>query len=119
MARAAYLMDRFMRFFGLQGKAFIPLITGFGCTVPAVLSARTLESKSDRMTTVMIAPLISCSARFPVYVLFISAFFPKSQGMVLFLVYMMGIALAVLMAKLFKSTLFKGEPAPFVLELPP
>lgn len=119
MARAAYLMDRFMRFFGLQGKAFIPLITGFGCTVPAVLSARTLESTSDRMTTVMIAPLISCSARFPVYVLFISAFFPKSQGTVLFLVYMMGIALAVLMAKLFKSTLFKGEPAPFVLELPP
>lgn len=119
MARAAYLMDRFMRFFGLQGKAFIPLITGFGCTVPAVLSTRTLESPSDRLTTVLIAPLISCSARFPIYVLFISAFFPAHQGTVLFLVYLMGIALAVLMAKLFKSTLFKGSPAPFVLELPP
>lgn len=119
MARAAYLMDRFMRFFGLQGKAFIPLITGFGCSVPAVLATRTLESKSDRMTTLMVAPLISCSARLPIYVLFISAFFPNSRGTVLFGIYLLGIVLAVLMAKLFKSTIFKGKSAPFVLELPP
>lgn len=119
MARAAYLMDRFMRFFGLQGKAFIPLLTGFGCTVPAILSARTLESKTDRMTTIMVTPLISCSARLPIYVLFISAFFPNNKGSVLFGLYLLGIALAVLMAKLFKSTMFKGASAPFVLELPP
>lgn len=119
MSRAAYLMDRFMRFFGLQGKAFIPIITGFGCTVPAVLSARTLESPSDRMTTIMILPLISCSARLPIYVLFISAFFPHNKGVVLFGVYLGGIVLAVLMAKLFKVAVFKGKEAPFVLELPP
>ena len=119
MARAAYLMDRFMRFFGLQGKAFIPLITGFGCTVPAVMSTRTLESKADRFTTILITPLISCSARLPVYVLFISAFFPDNRGSVLFLVYIMGIVLAVLMAKLFRVFFFKDGAAPFVLELPP
>ena len=119
MARAAYLMDRFMRFFGLQGKAFIPLITGFGCSVPAVMSTRTLESKSDRFTTILITPLISCSARLPVYVLFISAFFPDSRGSVLFLVYIMGIVLAVLMAKVFRVFFFKDGAAPFVLELPP
>ncbi len=119
MARVAYLIDRFMRFFGLQGKAFIPLITGFGCTVPAVMSTRTLESKSDRFTTIMIAPLISCSARLPIYILFISAFFPNYKGSMLFLVYMLGIILAVSMAKLFKSAFFRSEAAPFVLELPP
>jgi ferrous iron transport protein B len=119
MARAAYLMDRFMRYFGLQGKAFIPLITGFGCTVPAVMSTRTLESKSDRFTTILITPLISCSARLPVYVLFISAFFPDNRGSILFFVYIMGIVLAVLMAKLFRIFFFKDGAAPFVLELPP
>ena len=119
MSRAAYLMDRFMRFFGLQGKAFIPIITGFGCTVPAVLAARTLEKKADRMTTILITPLISCSARLPIYVLFISAFFPRNRGLILFLIYIMGILLAVIMAKIFKKFLFKGKSAPFVLELPP
>lgn len=120
MARAAYLMDRFMRFFGLQGKAFIPLITGFGCSVPAILATRTLENKSDRMTTIMVAPLISCSARLPVYLLFVSALFPAAQqGIVLFSIYILGIVLAVVMAKIFKSTIFKGENTPFVLELPP
>ncbi len=119
MARAAYLLDRFMRFFGLQGKAFIPLITGFGCSVPAVMSTRTLESKADRFTTIMIAPLISCSARLPVYILFITAFFPNNKGSMLFIVYLLGIILAVSMAKLFRSTFFKSEVTPFVLELPP
>ncbi len=119
MSRAAYLMDRFMRFFGLQGKAFIPLITGFGCTVPAVLSARTLESRGDRMTTIMVTPLISCSARLPIYVLFITAFFPEQQGTALFLIYIMGILLAVVMAKVFRKFLFSSPAAPFVLELPP
>ena len=120
MSRAAYLMDRFMCFFGLQGKAFIPLITGFGCSVPAILATRTLENKADRMTTIMIAPLISCSARLPIYLLFVSALFPAAQqGVVLFSIYILGIILAVIMAKIFKSTLFKAGNTTFVLELPP
>ena len=120
MSRAAYLMDRFMRFFGLQGKAFIPLITEFGCSVPAILATRTLENKADRMTTIMVAPLISCSARLPVYLLFVSALFPVAQqGRVLFSIYILGIILAVIMAKIFKSTIFKGDNTTFVLELPP
>lgn len=120
MSRAAYLMDRFMRFFGLQGKAFIPLITGFGCSVPAILATRTLENKADRITTIMVAPLISCSAKLPVYLLFVSALFPVSQqGVALFSIYILGIILAVITAKIYKYTLFKEDNNAFVLELPP
>lgn len=119
MARAAYIMDRFMRSIGLQGKAFIPLLMGFGCTVPAIMATRTLEDRKDRMITMLVAPLMSCSARIPVYVLFISVFFSEKRGLVLFSIYFLGIVLAIIMAKFFKKFLFPGEPTPFVMELPP
>ncbi|SMB96568.1 ferrous iron transport protein B [Desulfonispora thiosulfatigenes DSM 11270] len=119
MARAAYIMDRFMRALGLPGKAFIPLLMGFGCSVPAILATRTLESKNDRLTTILVAPLMSCGARLPVYALFVSAFFTKNQGLVMFSIYFVGIVLAIVMAKLFKTFLFPGETTPFVMELPP
>ncbi|MFW5768940.1 MAG: Fe(2+) transporter permease subunit FeoB [Spirochaetota bacterium] len=119
MARAAFVMDRFMRFLGLPGKAFVPMIVGFGCTVPAVMSSRTLESKRDRYLTVFITPLMSCGARLPVYALFAAAFFPRSGGVIVFSVYFAGIILAVLSGLLLKRTLFRGEISPFVMELPP
>lgn len=119
MARAAYVMDRFMRMLGLQGKSFIPLLMGFGCSVPAVMATRTLEDKNDRMTTLLIAPLMSCSARLPVYVLFVSAFFSNNQSLILFSIYILGIVLAIIMGKLFKIFLFPGETTPFIMELPP
>ncbi len=119
MARAAYIMDRFMRSIGLQGKAFIPLLMGFGCSVPAVMATRTLEDKKDRMITMLVTPLMSCSARLPVYILFISVFFAEKRGLVLFSIYLLGIVLAIIMAKIFKKFLFPGEPTPFVMELPP
>lgn len=119
MARAAYVMDKFMRLFGLQGKAFIPMLMGFGCTVPAVMATRTLEDKNDRMVTILITPLMSCGAKIPIYALFVSAFFTQHQGLVLFSIYALGIVLAVLMGKLFKKYLFPSELTPFVMELPP
>jgi ferrous iron transport protein B len=119
MARAAFVMDRFMRFLGLPGKAFVPMIVGFGCTVPAVMSSRTLESKRDRYLTVFITPLMSCGARLPVYALFAAAFFPRTGGVIVFSVYFAGIILAVLSGLLLKRTLFRGEISPFVMELPP
>ncbi|MDA8162957.1 MAG: ferrous iron transport protein B [Desulfobacteraceae bacterium] len=119
MARAAFLMDRVMHTLGLHGKSFIPLLMGFGCNVPAVMATRTLETRRDRLLTILINPLMSCSARLPVYVLLAGAFFPGSEGNVIFAVYVIGIVLAVLMGQFFKRTLFRGEAAPFVLELPP
>ena len=119
MARAAYVMDRFMNSLGLHGKAFIPLLVGFGCNVPAIMATRTLENKRDRMVTILIAPLMSCGARLPVYVLFVGAFFSANQGLVLFSLYILGIVLAVIMGKIFKTFLFPGEASPFVMELPP
>lgn len=119
MARAAYIMDRFMRCLGLQGKSFIPLLMGFGCSVPAVMATRTLESKKDRMVTILIAPLMSCGARLPVYALFVGAFFAEKQSLVLFSIYILGIVLAITMGKVFKTFLFPGEITPFVMELPP
>lgn len=119
MARAAFVMDRFMRLLGLPGKAFVPMIVGFGCTVPAVMSSRTLESKKDRYMTVFITPLMSCGARLPVYALFAAAFFPRSGGVIVFSLYFVGIFLAVLSGLLLKKTIFRGEVSAFVMELPP
>ncbi|SUE34895.1 Ferrous iron transport protein B [Rikenella microfusus] len=119
MARTAFLMDRFMHRIGLHGKSFIPLLMGFGCNVPAIMATRTLESRKDRILTMLIMPFMSCSARLPVYVLLISAFFPDGQGLVLMSVYVIGILVAVLSSLALKRILFHKEEAPFVMELPP
>ena len=119
MARAAFIMDRLMHKIGLYGKSFIPLLIGFGCNVPAIMATRTLESKRDRIITMLITPFMSCSARLPVYILLVAAFFPKNQGLVLMSIYFIGIVVAVLTALLMKKTLFKNSSVPFVMELPP
>ena len=119
MARAAFVMDRFMRWIGLPGKAFVPLLVGFGCTVPAIMATRTLENRRDRILTVFITPFMSCGARFPVYALFAAAFFARRANAVVFSLYVVGIVLAILTGLLLKGTLFRGEPTPFVMELPP
>ena len=119
MSRAAFIMDKLMHKIGLHGKSFIPLIMGFGCNVPAIMATRTLENKNDRLLTILINPFISCSARLPVYILFISAFFPNNEISILFFIYSFGIFLASIIAIFFKKTLFKTEEAPFVMELPP
>jgi ferrous iron transport protein B len=106
LARVSFIMDRLMHKIGLHGKSFIPLLMGFGCNVPAIMATRTLENRKDRLLTMLITPMMSCSARLPVYVLLISAFFPKNQGLVLFSIYLIGIVIAVLVALLFKNTLF-------------
>lgn len=120
MARAAFIMDRIMHSIGLHGKSFIPMLIGFGCSVPAIMATRTIENRRDRLTTMLVTPLMSCGARLPIYMLIIPAFFPKTwQAPMLGLIYMIGIALAVLSAKFLRSTLLKGESVPFVMELPP
>jgi ferrous iron transport protein B len=119
MARAAFIMDKIMHKIGLHGKSFIPLIMGFGCNVPAIMATRTLQSRNERLLTMLINPFMSCSARLPVYILIISAFFPGNEVSVLFLVYSIGIAFAVLFALLFRKTIFREEEPPFVMELPP
>ena len=119
MARAAFIMDKLMHKIGLHGKSFIPLIMGFGCNVPAIMATRTLENRNDRLLTMLINPFMSCSARLPVYILIIGAFFRGNEVSVLFLVYAIGIFFAIFFAVLFKKTIFKSEEAPFVMELPP
>lgn len=119
MARAVFIMDKLMHKIGLHGKSFIPLLMGFGCTVPAIMATRTLENRNDRMITMLINPFMSCSARLPVYVLLISAFFPGNSGTMLFLIYTFGVVMAIGMALILKKTLFKAEQVPFVMELPP
>lgn len=120
MARAAFIMDRLMRSFGLHGKSFIPLLLGFGCTVPAIMGARILDNPRDRMATILVAPFMSCGARLPVYTLLIGTFFaPEWSGTILFGIYMLGILLAIICAKLFRHTFFKGDTEPFVMEMPP
>lgn len=119
MARAAFIMDKLMHKIGLHGKSFIPMIMGFGCNVPAVMATRTIESRSSRMITMLIIPFMSCSARLPVYILFVSAFFPSRASIVLLGLYAFGILIAALTARLFRKTLFKEEETPFVMELPP
>lgn len=119
MARAAYVMDGIMRAVGLHGKTFISMIIGFGCNVPGVMATRTLENKKDRMIAILINPFMSCGARLPIYLVFIAAFFPNNGGLALFLIYSLGIAIALLMGKIFSKTLFKGDSAHFIMELPP
>ncbi len=119
MARAAFIMDKLMHKIGLHGRSFIPMIMGFGCNVPAILSTRTIENRNDRILTMLINPFMSCSARLPVYILFIGAFFPKHSGSMLFLIYATGIFTAIILAIVFKKTLFRAKGIPFVMELPP
>ena len=119
MSRAAFIMDRLLRRFGLSGKAFIPMLMGFGCTVPAIMGARTMENEKDRRMTILLLPFMSCSAKLPIYGLLSSAFFGPWAGLVVFALYCVGMAMGILSGLLFKHTLFAGEPAPFVLELPP
>ncbi len=120
MARAAFLTDRVMHLLGLHGKAFIPMLMGFGCNAPAIMATRTLESERDRILSILINPLMSCSARLPVYVLVTGAFFPPEHaGTVIFSLYFLGLVLAIAMGRLFSKTILPGEAAPFVMELPP
>jgi len=119
MARAAFVMDRLFRKLGLSGKSFIPMIIGFGCNVPAIMATRTMENEKDRRLTIMLTPFMSCSARLVIYTVFVGAFFADNQGLVIFSLYLLGIIVAVLSGILLKNTVFKGEAAPFVMELPP
>ncbi|MDG5798745.1 ferrous iron transport protein B [Marinilabiliaceae bacterium ANBcel2] len=119
MARAAFIMDKVMNKIGLHGKSFIPLIMGFGCNVPAIMATRTIEDRNSRLLTMLINPFMSCSARLPVYILFIAAFFPEYPGTMLFILYATGIALAVLVAKIFNKFVLIKKNVPFVMELPP
>ena len=119
MARAAFIMDKIMHRFGLHGRSFIPMVMGFGCNVPAIMATRTLRSPGDRLLTMLIIPFMSCSARLPVYVLFITAFFPQHPALVLSSIYFAGILIAFLTAQLLNKTIFRNKETPFVLELPP
>ncbi len=120
MARAAFIMDRIMHRIGLHGKSFIPMVIGFGCNVPAIMATRTLDNPKDRLITILITPLMSCGARLPVYILLTGAFFsPAVSGHIIFSLYLIGILMAVIMAKVFRRFLFQGELTPFVMELPP
>jgi ferrous iron transport protein B len=118
MARAAFVMDRFLRLVGLPGKSFVPLIVGFGCNVPAIMATRTLEHRRDRMMTIAMNPFMSCGARLPVYALFAAAFFPVGGQNIVFGLYLIGIGVAILTGLILKNTLLKGEASPFILELP-
>ena len=120
MARAAFVMDGVMRRFGLQGRSFVPLVLGFGCTVPAIMATRCIESERDRKTTIMVLPLMSCGARLPIYALIVPAFFAaKYQAFVMWLIYLIGVVIALVAARLMKSTLFRGEGEIYLMELPP
>lgn len=119
MARAAFIMDKIMHKMGLHGKSFIPLIMGFGCNVPAIMTSRIIESRKARLVTMLVNPLMSCSARLPIYLVLIGAFFPGKASLILLSIYAIGILLAVLMARIFTKFLVKGDDTPFVMELPP
>ena len=118
MARAAFVVDRLMRFLGLPGKAFVPMLVGFGCNVPAIMAARTLDSEKDRLLTISMAPFMSCGARLPVYALFAAAFFPQSGQNVVFVLYLTGIVAAIFTGMVLKSSILSGESSPFIMELP-
>lgn len=119
MARAAFVMDRFMHALGLHGKSFIPMMMGFGCNVPAILATRTLESRKDRILTILVNPLMSCSARLPIYILFSGIFFSSGRWLVVFSLYLLGIMMAVVVGRLFRRLFFRTEAAPLIMELPP
>jgi len=120
LARAAFLMDRLMHRMGLHGKSFVPMLTGFGCSIPGIMACRTLDNERDRLTTMLVLPLMSCGARLPIYLLLIPSFFPENwQAPMLWLIYLTGILLAIGLARLLRSTVLAGEDAPFVMELPP
>lgn len=118
MARVAFVMDKLLRKIGLSGRSFVPMLIGFGCSVPAIMSARTLSSERDRKMTIMLTPYMSCSAKLPIYAVFTSAFFPGHEAFMMIFIYLLGMAVAILMGLLLKGTLFKGNPIPFVMELP-
>jgi ferrous iron transport protein B len=118
MARAAFVMDHLMTRIGLSGKSFIPMVIGFGCNVPAIMSTRTIEDRKDRLVTILVNPFISCGARLPVYILFTGIFFPNTGGTVIFGLYILGIVVAIGSAKLFRATILKGSPSPLIMELP-
>lgn len=119
LARAAFVMDRLMHSVGLHGRSFIPFLIGFGCNVPAIMATRTLQSKADRIITIITIPFMSCAARLPVYVLFAGVFFGAAAGNVIFFLYVLGIAVAILSALIFRRLVFRDEPSPFIMELPP
>ncbi|RJP91422.1 MAG: ferrous iron transport protein B [Desulfobacteraceae bacterium] len=119
MARAAFLMDKIMHLIGLHGKSFIPMLMGFGCSVPAIIATRSLESRKDRILTILITPFMSCSARLPVYIVLAGTFFAAHAGTVIFCIYLFGIVMAIVTGRLFRTALLRGEDAPFVMELPP
>jgi len=118
MARIAYIMDKPLRIIGLSGRSFVPMLMGFGCTVPAVMATRTLSSERDKKMTILLTPFMSCSAKLPIYALFTAAFFPKYQAFVMMALYVMGLVLGVLSGFILKMTIFRGAPIPFVMELP-
>lgn len=118
MARVAFVMDKLLRKIGLSGRSFVPMLIGFGCSVPAIMATRTLSSERDRKMTIILTPFMSCSAKLPIYGMITMAFFPKHSGLVMFSIYVLGIVVAILSGLLLKSTLFRGNPVPFVMELP-
>jgi len=117
-ARVAFVMDRLLRKIGLSGRSIVPMLIGFGCTVPAVMATRTLPSERDRKMTILLTPFMSCSAKVPIYGFFVAAFFPGKGGLIMIGLYVLGIITGILVALLFRKTLFKGEAVPFVMELP-
>lgn len=119
LARAAFVMDRLMRFMGLPGKSFVPMMVGFGCNIPGIMATRTLENRRDRLMTILMNPFMSCGARLPIYALFCAAFFPTNGQNIVFLLYVIGIFAAIFTGLVMKNTLFRGEAAPFIMELPP
>ncbi|MCD8487244.1 MAG: Fe(2+) transporter permease subunit FeoB [Desertifilum sp.] len=119
LARAAFVMDRLMRFVGLPGKSFVPMMVGFGCNIPGIMATRTLENRRDRLMTILMNPFMSCGARLPVYALFCAAFFPTNGQNIVFILYILGILAAIFTGLVMKQTLFRGDAAPFVMELPP
>ena len=118
IARVAFFMDKLLRKVGLSGRSIVPLLIGFGCSVPAVMSTRTLPSERDRKMTILLTPFMSCTAKLPIYAFFVNAFFPKRGGLIMVGLYLLGIFVGILAAYLFKGTIFRGEAVPFVMELP-
>ena len=118
MARVAFVMDRPLRKLGLSGRSFVPMLIGFGCSVPAIMATRTVSSDRDRKMTILLTPYMSCSAKIPIYAVFAAAFFPQNRGLAMICLYALGIVMGIIVALILKSTAFRGQPVPFVMELP-